>query len=110
MKILLISTNRNALPMPVMPVGACIIAHASELAGHTVHLLDLMFTRDAMFDIESSVTGFKPDVVGLSVRNIDNVDMRDPVFFLDDLQSIVNTIRTRTSAPIILGGAARCHD
>jgi radical SAM superfamily enzyme YgiQ (UPF0313 family) len=92
--------------MPVMPVGACIIAHAAERAGHTVQLLDLMFTKDARDDVESAVTGFKPDVVGLSVRNIDNIDMRDPVFFLKDLQSIVNTIRFRTSAPIILGGAA----
>ena len=106
MKILLISTNRNTLPMPVMPIGACIVAHASERAGHTVHLLDLMFTHDAMYDIESAVTGFKPDVVGLSVRNIDDVDMRNPVFFLDDLQSIVNTVHAKTSVPIILGGAA----
>ena len=92
--------------MPVMPIGACIVAHAAERAGHTVHLLDLMLTQDTLHDIESAVTAFQPDVVGLSVRNIDNVDMRDPVFFLDDLQGIVNTIRSRTSAPIILGGGA----
>jgi hypothetical protein len=54
MKILLISTNRNDLSMPVMPVGACIIAHAAEHAGHTVQLLELMFTRDAIRDIESA--------------------------------------------------------
>src|ERR1039457_251382 len=106
MKILLISTNRNILPMPVMPIGACIVAPASERAGHTVQLLDLMFTRDAMFDIKSALTHWQPDLVGLSVRNIDNNDMRDSVFFLNDLQSIVNLIRSRTSAPIILGGAA----
>jgi radical SAM superfamily enzyme YgiQ (UPF0313 family) len=106
MKILLISTNRNKLPMPVMPIGACIVAHAAERAGHTVHLLDLMFSQDAMYDLESAVTGFRPDVVGLSIRNIDNVDLRDPVFFLNDLQDMVNLIRSRTSVSIILGGAA----
>ncbi len=89
-----------------MPIGTCIVAHASERAGHIVHLLDLMFTRNALYDVKSAVVGFKPDVVGFSIRNIDNVDMRDPVFFLDDLQSLVNAIRTRTIAPIILGGAA----
>lgn len=106
MKILLISTNRNALPLPVMPVGTCIIAHASERAGHTVHLLDLMFTQDATRAIHSAMAAFRPDIVGLSVRNIDNVDMLNPLFFLDDLQEIVTTIHARTSAPIILGGAA----
>jgi radical SAM superfamily enzyme YgiQ (UPF0313 family) len=106
MKILLISTNQNKLPMPVMPIGACIVAHASERAGHIVHLLDLMFSQDARHDIESAMTGFMPDVVGLSVRNIDNVDMRNPLFYLDELPGIVKIVRSKTCAPIILGGAA----
>ena len=106
MNILLVCTNRNTLPMPVMPIGACIIAHASERSGHTVRLLDLMFTRDATAEVESAVTGFHPDAVGISVRNIDNNDMRNTVFFLDDLRDILDAIRTRTGAPILLGGAA----
>lgn len=106
MKILLVSTNRNTLPMPVMPIGACIIAHASERSGHTVHLLDLMFTRDATADVESAVMRFQPDVVGLSVRNIDNNDMRNTVFFLENLRNIVHAVRAGTGAPIFLGGAA----
>jgi radical SAM superfamily enzyme YgiQ (UPF0313 family) len=106
MKILLISTNRNTLPMPVMPIGACIVAHAAERAGHTVFFLDLMFTRNPLAAIESSLSDRQPDLVGLSVRNIDNNDMRDTVFFLNDLVSVVNLIRSRTGVPIILGGAA----
>ncbi len=92
--------------MPVMPIGACMVAESAERAGHIVHLLDLMFTDNALSAIESAVTGLKPDVVGLSVRNIDNNDMRDTVFFLNDLQGMVNAIREKTSAPIVLGGAA----
>jgi radical SAM superfamily enzyme YgiQ (UPF0313 family) len=89
-----------------MPIGACIVAEAAERSGHAVHLLDLMFTRDAMTGLRSAVTGFRPDLVGLSVRNIDNNDMRNTVFFLDDLRKIVDAIRTGTRAPIFLGGAA----
>jgi radical SAM superfamily enzyme YgiQ (UPF0313 family) len=106
MKILLLSTNRNTLPMPVMPIGACLVAEAAERAGHTVRLLDLMFTREPLAAVEASVRDFQPDAVALSVRNIDNNDMGNPVFFLDDLQRIVESIRARTGAPIILGGAA----
>ena len=106
MKLLLISTNRHTLPMPVMPIGVCLVAEAAERAGHSVHLLDLMFTRDALSDIAATITRVKPDVVGLSVRNIDNNDMRDTVFFLDDLKSMVKMIRDRTDALIVLGGAA----
>jgi radical SAM superfamily enzyme YgiQ (UPF0313 family) len=89
-----------------MPIGACIVAEAAERSGHAVRLLDLMFTRDAMAALESTVKGFQPDLVGLSVRNIDNNDMRNTVFFLDDLRKIVDAIRTGTRAPIFLGGAA----
>src|SRR5450830_1437033 len=106
MKILLISTNRNNLPMPVMPIGACIVAHAAERAGHTVNFLDLMFTKDSPAGIRAALARWQPDVVALSVRNIDNVDMREPLFFLDDLRGIVDTVRSRTHAPLILGGAA----
>jgi radical SAM superfamily enzyme YgiQ (UPF0313 family) len=106
MKILLISTNRNTLPMPVMPIGACIVAHAAERAGHTVFFLDLMFTKDPLAEIETALSLRKPDAVAFSVRNIDNNDMRSQLFFLDDLQRFVDAIRSRTSVQIILGGAA----
>jgi radical SAM superfamily enzyme YgiQ (UPF0313 family) len=106
MKILLISTNRNTVPVPVMPVGACIVAQAAERAGHTVFFLDLMLSKDPLAGIESALTRWKPDAMGLSVRNLDNNDMQGTVFFLPDLLSIVNAIRSRSGAPIILGGAA----
>jgi len=92
--------------MPVMPIGACIVAHAAERAGHTAYFLDLMFMKDPMAAIEAALADGKPDVVGLSVRNIDNNDMQNSIFFLNDLFRIVDVIRTRTSVPIILGGAA----
>src|SRR5665647_32713 len=106
MKILLISTNRNNLPMPVMPIGACLVAYAAERAGHTVLFLDMMFTKAPLAGIESALALWKPDVVGISVRNIDNNDMQNCVFFLNDLLSIVTLIRSGTGVPIILGGAA----
>src|SRR5512137_166068 len=98
MNILLISTNRNALPMPVMPVGACMVAEACERSGHKVAFLDLMFERDPIAAVRSIVRSSRPDVVGLSVRNIDNNDMRETVFFLDDLRETVHAIREQTGA------------
>jgi radical SAM superfamily enzyme YgiQ (UPF0313 family) len=65
-----------------------------------------MFDKAPLGAIESALSDGQPDLVGLSVRNIDNNDMRDTVFFLNDLTRIVNLIRSGTGAPIILGGAA----
>lgn len=106
MNVLLINTNRNRSPMPVIPLGACVVAEAAEKAGHDVSLLDLMFARHPGQAVEKALRHPNPGVVGLSVRNIDNNDMLNPVFFLKDLLDLITVIRKLTSAPIVLGGAA----
>lgn len=106
MRVLLISTNRSFNPVPVMPIGLCAVAEACERAGHRVHVLDLLFEKDPLAAIGSSIIDLRPDMIGLSLRNIDNNDMRDPVFYLEDLPLLVNTIRSLTGAPLVLGGAA----
>ncbi|MEK6697982.1 MAG: radical SAM protein [Nitrospirota bacterium] len=106
MNVLIIATNRNTLPMPVMPMGACMVAEAAERAGHRVRLLDLMFEKDALRVVRSGIAASKPDVIGLSVRNIDNNDMASPVFFISELAALTKAVRAMTDAPIILGGAA----
>lgn len=106
MKVLLISTNRNCLPMAVMPMGACLVAEAAEQAGHRVHLLDLTFAEQAHFLIDSAIANFQPDVIAFSVRNIDNNGMKQPEYYLNDLQDMVALSRTLAQVPIVLGGAA----
>lgn len=106
MRVLVVSTNRNLFPVPVIPLGACIVAGAAERAGHDVHVLDLMFEKDPLRAIETAIERTTPDVIGLSVRNIDNNDMQRPVFFVDDVVSVAAVIREKTRAPIVLGGSA----
>lgn len=79
MKVLIIATNRNIHPMPVLPYGACMVAEAADRAGHRVRFLDLMFRRHPRRDLEAAVKEFAPEVVGFSVRNLDNNDMQAPV-------------------------------
>jgi radical SAM superfamily enzyme YgiQ (UPF0313 family) len=106
MRILIISTNRNALPVPVLPAGACMVAEAAKGAGHDVTFLDLMFSRDPVHDIRAALKGTGYDIIGISVRNIDNTVMEQSRSFISELVSIINTCRTLTGIPIVLGGAA----
>jgi radical SAM superfamily enzyme YgiQ (UPF0313 family) len=106
MNVLVISVNRSFLPVPVMPLGACMIAEAAERAGHNVTFADLLFERDPLRAVEQRIEEARPDIIGLSVRNIDNNDMRDPSFFVADLIPLIERIRTKTKARIVLGGAA----
>jgi radical SAM superfamily enzyme YgiQ (UPF0313 family) len=104
--LLVVSTNRNRLPMPVMPHGACLAAEVAERAGHRVRLLDLMFERRPAEAIRRALEGRPVDAVGVSVRNIDNNDLGAPVFFLRELGALIDAVRAATVAPIVLGGAA----
>src|SRR3989338_11101372 len=89
-----------------MPVGACMVAEAAERAGHRVRVLDLMFDQNPLNTLESELNKSNPDFIGLSVRNIDNNDMQNPVSFSKDLKPLMDTIRRKTPAPVVLGGAA----
>lgn len=105
MNVLLVITNRYRGPIPVMPLGACMVADATVRAGYHVQVLDLMFVRNPLRALCSSIDKIQPDVIGLSVRNIDNNDMLHPVAFYKDLKLLVDAIRSKTKAMLILGGA-----
>ena len=106
MKVLIIATNRSAFPEPVVPIGACMVAEAADRAGHTVRVLDLMFASNPLRSMESALRKTSWDIIGLSVRNIDNNDMREPAFYIADLLPLIEAVRRLTRAPIILGGAS----
>jgi radical SAM superfamily enzyme YgiQ (UPF0313 family) len=105
MKVLLISENRTTTLVSPFPLGLAFVSSGLRRAGHEVLVLDLMFLEDWEASLSSTLRDFQPDLVGLSIRNIDNQDMRNPVFFLGDHHGIVAAIQRHSSAPLVLGGA-----
>jgi radical SAM superfamily enzyme YgiQ (UPF0313 family) len=105
MRILLISANTERMNILPLPLGPALVAAATRKAGHEVILLNLMFEGDTKTAIHDCVSEFRPKVIGISVRNIDDQDMADPRFLLPQLREVVATCRSLTEAPIVLGGA-----
>ncbi len=106
MNILIISTNQSQSPAPVLPAGACLVAEAAAADGHQVSVLDLMFEPDPVRAADELLRTSDFDVIGLSVRNIDNNDRKGTEFYLPQLRPLVAVIRARSSALLVLGGAA----
>lgn len=104
MKVLLISENRSTTLVSPFPLGLAFVASALRRAGHEVVVLDFMFLEEWKEKLRTTLNDFHPDAVGLSIRNIDNQDMRSPVFFLSNHFDIVRAIRRYSNAPIVLGG------
>ncbi len=105
MRVLLISENRCRENLVPFPLGVACIASATLQAGHRVSCLDLMFSEDPVGETLERIRDFRPDCIGLSVRNIDNQDMFASDFYLPSLRDLVRAIRQETDAAVVLGGA-----
>ena len=105
MKVLLISANTEKINMPTLPLGLACVAAATRKARHDVAMVDLMAERDAPSVLKEAIEGFRPDLIGISVRNIDDQNMENPRFLLDPVKDIVAGCRSLSDATIILGGA-----
>ncbi len=106
MRVLLISANREEIYMRTLPLGLACVAAATKKAGHEVTLLDLMEEENPLESIRRDIIStFNPEVIGLSIRNIDDQKMEPARFLLDRNKEIVSLCRQLSSAPIVLGGA-----
>ena len=55
--------------------------------------------------VQRAIEAGSPEVVGISVRNIDDQDMQSRRFLLEPVKDLVSGCRACTDAPIVLGGA-----
>jgi lipid biosynthesis B12-binding/radical SAM protein len=105
MKILLISANVTLSPYPIYPLGVSMIAAALTKAGHEVLQVDFLQQNNSLEAIGCSVEQFKPDLVGISVRNIDNVNLMNEQYYIQNVENIVTKIKGVTDVKVLLGGA-----
>ena len=105
MRVLLVSANTEKITMPTLPLGLACVAAATQRAGHDVAMVDLMAEKEMRSVLKEAIEGCRPDVIGLSVRNIDDQNMDHPRFLLDPVKEIVTGCRSLSEAPIVLGGA-----
>jgi len=107
MKVLIISANT----LPSAPSGPAYVAGAALEAGHTVKVFETLFAQDLIGELESQITNFDPDVVGISIRLVHGFVIDESGEFgtkhLDlriRVKEIVDCIRRISDAHIVLGG------
>ena len=105
-KVLLINSNRFKHPWPVIPFGLCYIATVLEFnENHKVFFLDLCFSSDCEADIQKAVSSFRPDVIGISIRNIDDTGGYNVHFLLEDVKNdVIDFCKKEFPGPIVIGG------
>jgi anaerobic magnesium-protoporphyrin IX monomethyl ester cyclase len=106
-RVLLVSANRERSPQPVVPNGVACVASALRAAGCAVRVEDLLFRRDPLGAARSAAAGFRPDLIGVSVRNIDNSDAIALRHYTPEAARVMAELRRASpGATIIAGGAA----
>jgi hypothetical protein len=102
MRVLLVNTNR--MRPSVAPIGLDYVSDSLIAVGHEPKLLDLCFSTDIPVDVESAVSCFQPDVIGVTIRNTDDCYFSGGAFFVPEIKEIIDILRQCSDAPIVLGG------
>lgn len=105
MKVLFISANTEQINMVTLPLGLACVAAAAKQAGHDVLLLDLLAAENSKDLIRKAIDSLNPDIIGISVRNIDDQQINNNRFLLEPVKELVRFCKGISAAPIILGGA-----
>lgn len=105
MKVLLIQSYlKGDNQPPVYPLGISYIA--TFLVKHEVKAFDPNVSDKPMDDLSNIIAEFKPDVIGISFRNIDNQSRIKPLDYYGDFRKILGIVKKgKPSALIIVGGA-----
>jgi len=91
------------MPYPVYPLGLDYVASAIA-ADHQVKIVDLNSLGDHD-SLGKVIDRYSPDIIGISLRNIDNTDTINPEGFMNDYRQCVKAIREHSNVPLVLGGS-----
>ena len=117
--ILLFHTDKYYLVNQVYPFGLDIIAHALRNRGHGVEIVCAFLPhRDWRENVAEAISRFRPDVMGLSIRNIDTCMSCEPhgdheaadhrtFYFLPEIRELASFIGQEAPlVPVVVGGGA----
>ena len=107
-RVLLVSTNLCTIPYAVFPLGMATVAGALDRAGHEVRQFDLLAVDGDVAQYIAVLQAWSPDVVCLSVRNLDSTDSlsQDEDALVASARDVVAATRTAGSWPVVIGGPA----
>ncbi len=105
MRVLLVQAflGRKEVGGPVFPIGLAYLT--SVLKGHEIRILDLNTFDDPYHELQEGISNFNPDVVGLSLRNVDTTQRNDRFYYFKEIKPTIELIKKiKPRAKIVMGG------
>lgn len=91
--------------MVAIPNGAAYIAAALLAQNHQVEILDLLFENDIETAIVTHLERYHPDLIGISLRQVDNNELFGYRSYLEDTREIIDIVHKHSRAEIVMGGS-----
>lgn len=106
MRILLSSANFCNSPYVVYPLGIGVLASALSQAGHEVCQFDPLSLGDYQAQARALLQDFRPELIGVSIRNLDDIDSRQITDrLLGESLDVIRFFRAEApGVPMVLGG------
>jgi len=101
-RVLLVNLNKYDQPYPVYPLGLAYVAGALRNHGLDTKTWDARIPGQTL---EECIATYKPNYIGLTLRNIDNVQCHNPKSFIYELLDCCKRVRAVSQATLILGGS-----
>jgi len=98
--------GRTGKEAPIFPLGLMYLAAALDTR-HEVKILDLnLWEHDRAFAmLQKHINDYKPDIAGLSIRNIDTTQRADRFFYFKTVRPTARLIKdTKPDTVVVFGG------
>ncbi len=104
-RLLLVSANTHSVPYPVYPLGISYLqAYLKEQRPDMeIRIFDCM--RGDYGDYVRVLGEFRPDVTGISLRNIDDVNIYKKESFIGHYRHLVSLTRDHSRSLVVIGGS-----
>jgi len=90
MKILLVQAYLGTQEPPIFPLGLSYLAAAVK--GHNVKVFDPNVVENPPSEFTNILLGFRPEIVGISLRNIDSTNKRKVVFYYRFFKEMISLV------------------
>jgi anaerobic magnesium-protoporphyrin IX monomethyl ester cyclase len=102
-KVLLVNTNTETQPYPVPPMGLCLLASQIKEKYNVVIYDGTFEPREKLFKLAEEL---KPDYIGISIRNIDNMAFENQTIYCERIKNeFTEPLKKISDATFIVGGS-----
>jgi hypothetical protein len=91
-------------PYPPYQIGLDYVMNAIS-PPHQVRIADMNELKDGGDTLAGVLSRYQPDLIGLSIKNIDNIDEANVKTFIDEIRELIGIIREHSGGFIVLGGS-----